>query len=147
MTGKSQTTSSIPVSFTDFDLTMPYDRKIAETKKHEQSENPCESLRRMNALITNLEVMKSEYYRRPCPEGWCFGLTTPHRSRLERRISAFRSEVKVFHTPNCQAYLREKESANKAELELKKEEMWVEAAKASKETITRRGYFKSRNEP
>ncbi len=68
----------------------------------------CESARELDLLISRLNMLKGTYYTKPCIEGYCLGLFTPHTSRIQRRIEAFKEERKV-HEQDCHDFLREKD--------------------------------------
>lgn len=85
-----------------------YDRAIEQTKDRMKECDPCEGTREMDSLIVRLKQFKNTYYTRPCIEGYCFGIFTPHTSRITRRINAFAEERKI-HEEECKDYTREKE--------------------------------------
>lgn len=140
-------------SFSDTSDT-DYDRAIADTRKRMERCEPCSNDRELLSLITRLEQMKQTYYTVPCLEGYCLGLFTPHRQRIDRRINAFKEEQKI-HNADCKDYLAENSRLFDRETSLKIKELElqhdaniekhrVDAQKSSVEetTIRKTGVFK-----
>lgn len=72
----------------------------------------------MDWLITSLAQHKSTYRIRPCVEGYCwsglFTFMTPHRSRIDRRIEAFKGE-RTVHESECKDFLRDQDKLERKE--------------------------------
>ena len=140
--GRGMQNSFSDVSDTD------YDRAIAETRRSMESCDPCSNDRELGSLISRLNQMKDTYYTVPCFEGYCFGIFTPHKQRISRRVAAFTEERKI-HSDDCKDFLREKDKIFERETLLKTkkielvheenvEKHRIEAQRAAIEEITTR---------
>ncbi len=74
-----------------------YDQTIElYRKKTKDSCSPCETYEHLATLTAELVRLKGEYRTRPCFEGFCFYLFTPHKSRIQKRIDSLEAEQKAF---------------------------------------------------
>lgn len=94
--------------FQDHNSNHDYDQRIERTRQLATTLDPCEALDQFELLVTNLQLIRPTYFMRPCIEGFCFGMFTPHHSRIDRRISVLTAEVQT-HQRHCQRYLSELE--------------------------------------
>ena len=85
-----------------------YDKEIEKTREIMKTCDPEQSCREMRKVIATLFRIKNTYYSRPCIEGYCFNIFTPHRSKIQRRITDLSVELEVVHKPACQEFLRDK---------------------------------------
>lgn len=87
--------------FADFDQSTDYDKLIeASRKRITERADPCFTVMELPKLVNQLKTLQNAYTPRPCPSGFCFGLATPHRSRIRSRISAIEQET-LRHHPKC----------------------------------------------
>ena len=123
-------------SFPDLDVNHGYDKVIQETKGRMENCDPCQAKEEIQYLIHRLKQIKGEYRSRPCKEGYCFNIFTPHKDRIDRRILAFESEKELLQS-KCNDQLRQegekkeeerhqqdlqlKEKIHREEMELKKQ--------------------------
>lgn len=119
-------------SFSDASDT-DYDRSIDTTRGTIRTRvNPCDVYSDFSSLIAKLTGLKREYYRRPCIEGYCFLLFTPHRDRIQRRIDTLAGEQGVFFE-RCQRFQRDADheiAKIEAQAKLKEAESKLKEAEA-----------------
>lgn len=96
-------TPAMTITFADAGNT-DYDDAIKSTRKKINEEcGPCEASNEIISLLRRLEKIKEGYATRPCIEGYCFGVFTPHKPRIDRRIRAIEQESIVYEVA-CQKY-------------------------------------------
>lgn len=87
-----------------------YDNTIAETALRMEDCTPCQRVTEIDWLVARLAQIRPTYRARPCMENYCwsglFGFMVPHRSRIDRRIEAFKGE-RIAHERECQDTLAE----------------------------------------
>ncbi len=125
--------SRLHATFTDASDT-DYDKLVETTRKKMKNSDPTTSLREISVAISMLKNLRTEYRIRPCFEGYCFGVVTPHRSRIDRRIQALEAEKTTFHESNSQAFERDKERIVERQHEMDILEKKIDAAKDYTET-------------
>lgn len=73
-----------------------YDKRIQETRIIVEEHNVCQAVEDFRLLIEDLEKLKMAHNPTPCVEGACFGMWTPHRDRIKRRINVLKEEGEVY---------------------------------------------------
>ena len=93
-------------TFKDFNENIDYDKKIEEAREEiKQACDPCEAKDKVVNLVNELNNIKKTYHSRPCREGYCFGIFTPHKDRISKRINSISEESKTYEN-NCQIFQR-----------------------------------------
>jgi|GEM_PF-5534800 len=93
-----------------------YDSAIESTRTHMEGKSHCECERELQLLVHKLKQIRPTYTPRPCVEGTCLGLVVPHRSRIDTRVAALKSEQDL-HNNGCKQEMADRDFERQKELE------------------------------
>ncbi|MBP6103557.1 MAG: hypothetical protein KA508_00580 [Gammaproteobacteria bacterium] len=115
-----------------------YDDAIKKTSERMQSDSctPCKKVKEVDFLVHRLKQIREEYYTRPCLPGYCGGVFTPHKSRIDARIKAFESE-RALHEGDCHDELRRESQTIDRERERLQYQHQLELERIREEGIAR----------
>lgn len=82
-----------------------YGKAILKTKSamSASSCDPCQGKTELQLLIQQLNMIRAETARDWCYEGYCLGIFTPNRGRIDRYLEAYKEELEI-HKEDCKRF-------------------------------------------